>query len=217
MQHLKPTYSNAFSVGTALCDKLTLTAQYIVYNDVVRRITVAAPEENVSMSIYQNIDKMKMYYVSAYIPVKVAKWYNFTAQLSVAKNTYDSDIMPDQRWVCRGNTQHTFNLPLNWTVSLSGWFGTKSVWGNSEIGSMGGIDGSVSKRMFDGKLVASFNWWNIQGFRYVDIISKAQDYKRVENVLNQNQVFNISLTYNFSRGKKADVKKIERGQDEDRL
>lgn len=130
----------------------------------------------------KNIDKLQMFYVSAYVPVKVCSWYNFTVQMNVTKNKYDVSILTDQRWIIRGNTQHTVNLPKNWTISLSGWFGSKGYYSNMEISPMGGIDGTISKRMFNNKLVASFNWWNIQGFRYVDLTVKAQDYLLKESI-----------------------------------
>jgi hypothetical protein len=217
--YLEPTYSDAFTIGATLFDKFVLTTQYTRYNDVVGSITQAAPEPGVTMEISQNIDKKELYYASAYMPVKVMDWYNFTVQLSVSKNKYGSGVMSDQRWVYRGNTQHTFTLPKGWTISVDGWFSSKSSWSNSniEISSIWGINGSINKKFFDNKLVASFNCWNIQGFRNADLIYKANNYLRKENVQNQSQVFNFTLTYKFSVGKKVEVKKAEKGQDEDRL
>lgn len=215
--YLRPTYSDALSVGATLFDKYILTLQYTNFTDVVNRITQASPEPNISMIKSENIDEMKLLYASLYIPVKVTSWYNFTLNLSASKQTLQSQTFNNQSWIYRGNTQHTLTLPKNWTVSIDAWFSSKSTYSNMQVSAMGGVNGSISKKMLNNKLVASANVWNIQGFRYVTLNYKATDYQRRERWLNQNQVFNFTLTYNFSAGKKVDVKKVEKGIEDERL
>ena len=136
---------------------------------------------------------------------------------------YLSQRLSDDATVSRhlmgmGNLSLAFILPKEFYIDVNGYYSSRSVAGNIEMGGTGDVNVAIKKRMFEGKLTMSLGLNNIISPKlktFVNDEAFTRITERSSSTLRRNVT--VSVSYKFNKGKKFRAKSVESGSQEDIL
>jgi len=100
--------------------------------------------------------------------------------------------------------QNQFTLPKGWSTELSGYFNSKAIYGTVVGLPQGAVNFAVAKKVLKDKGSVKLNVRDILG------IQQWRGYSRYQNVdvkihnTWESRVVNLTFTYRFSKGQKAE-------------
>lgn len=171
---LQPEYSNVFQIRHSFNYRLNTTLSYSKTSDLITRQTDADFGKKEAFMTMLNLAEQETYSLNISAPVPITKWWSTYTSLTGFIQRNQGDFGEDRVIDLQVETfniysQHTFNLPLDIQMELSGWYNSPSIWGgNFEISEIWSIDAGLRKSILDGKgnLKVSFtdifktNQWN---------------------------------------------------------
>jgi hypothetical protein len=174
---------------------------------------------NTSRNSDQNIGRMYYYAFSGAYPVKIAKWWsntsNVTAYYSQYKGTLGTAVLDRASFAAELNVTNTFTLPKAFTAELSTYYQTPMVWGAYNLRSLYGINCGVQKAFLDKKLTVklAFNDW----FRSSSprVTTEIEGFREDFVALRDTRVCMLSLVYRF--GQTSPAARRHRGGAEDEV
>ncbi|MCB0560361.1 MAG: TonB-dependent receptor [Lewinellaceae bacterium] len=153
---LKPEYANNIQLTHSFNYRFNTTFSFSHTKDLITRITDTA-EVNASYITWLNLADQYNYSLSISAPIPITKWWssftNMTGSYTQNKADYgDGKLVNLDATVFNIYSQHTFRLPHDFSLEVSGWYNSPSLWGGTfEMDAMWSMDAGVQKKILDGR------------------------------------------------------------------
>ncbi len=154
---LNPEYTNSIQLTHTYNYSINTTFRYSHTKDLITRITDQAPDNiNATYITWLNLDSQSDFELGLSGAVPLAKWWNTYTSLSGYHRRNKADY-GDGKVVDINVTafslynQHTFRLPMDFSLEVSGWYSSPSVWGaNFKTEDMWSLDAGIQKKVLKG-------------------------------------------------------------------
>lgn len=154
---LKPQYTDNVKLSHTYKYTLTTSVSYSYVRDFFAQITDTI-EGTRNFLMEQNIANQQVINVGISYPFNVTKWWSVFISADAYQSRFEAK---NEKYKAITQTtasfygQNTFSLPRKWTMEVSGWFSTPSVWGGTYLTkSLGSLDIAVQKKIFNEKVSA---------------------------------------------------------------
>ncbi len=216
--NLRPTITDDVSLTAVAGYRYTLTLGARISNDEIRQVGFLDPDDpDIFIYQHQNIDRGSMFYANLNTPFTIAKWWNFTVNLT-AMDMGDNYGGNDERSRClQGNFNTAVSLPGSFSVELDGWGRT----GGLTVGNMTlpepewQVNAALKKRMLDNRFTMSLNVWNVVGTNEMRIKLAGEGFSKYTDVTRNWTRYGFSLRYNFRSGVSFKARKVESNTEEE--
>ncbi|MDC6404951.1 MULTISPECIES: TonB-dependent receptor domain-containing protein [Maribacter] len=219
---LQPQYTDNIKFSHTYNYRLTTSLSYSYVSDFFAQVTVAEGESRNFLTT-RNVADQEIVNLGISYPKQVKEWWNIYFSLNAYVSNYKAnspEFLPVKQETLSIYAQNTFNLPRKYTLEVSGWYSSPSVWGGTyRTSALGSLNLAFQKRYFKEKLTArlAFNdilytvpWRGTTQFGDLFIEgSGGSDSRQVA----------FSLTYDFGRDeiKKARNRKTGLEDEKDRI
>ncbi|TLF45578.1 TonB-dependent receptor domain-containing protein [Maribacter aurantiacus] len=219
---LQPQYTDNIKFSHTYNYRLTTSLSYSYVSDFFAQVTVAEGESRNFLTT-RNVADQEIVNLGISYPKQVKEWWNIYFSLNAYVSNYKAnspEFLPVKQETLSIYAQNTFNLPGKYTLEVSGWYSSPSVWGGTyRTSALGSLNLAFQKRYFKEKLTArlAFNdilytvpWRGTTQFGDLFIDgSGGSDSRQVA----------FSLTYDFGRDeiKKARNRKTGLEDENDRI
>ena len=153
---LNPEYTHSFQLTHTFNYFLNTSIGYSHTTDLITRITDTVGV-NATKITWLNLADQKSYNINISGSIPITKWWNsYTNITGYIVDNYaefeDGKVIDISAPAFNLYSQHTFTLPWDISLELSGWFNTASVWeGNFKARPQGSVDAGLQKKLFDGR------------------------------------------------------------------
>ncbi len=153
---LRPEYANNIQLVHTFNYRFNTTLSYSHTKDLITRITDTA-DVNASYITWLNLADQHNYSLSVSAPITITKWWsvftNMTGSYTQNKADYgDGKLVNLDATTFNIYNQHTFRLPHDFSVEVSGWYNSPSLWGGTfEMDAMWSMDAGIQKKILDGR------------------------------------------------------------------
>ncbi|MBI1227289.1 MAG: TonB-dependent receptor [Bacteroidetes bacterium] len=155
---LNPQYSNNISLSYTFMQMVSTSLSFSHTSDLIERLVdISDVNPTAAFVTWENLAEQNNYSINIGSPVPIAKWWNAYVNL----NGYHTDISADfgdgkvvdaNVNAFNGYMQHTFTLPKDFNMEVSGWYNSPSIWGGTfKMDPMWAIDAGISKKLLKGK------------------------------------------------------------------
>ncbi len=203
---LSPEYASSIQLSHSWNYKLTTSISYSHTSDLIARLT-DSEEEKFAFITWKNIADQYTYTLNLSAPLPITSWWNSYTSVSGLRAQNKADFGEGKTidltaYTFNVYSQHNFNLPGNYSVELSGWYNSPSIWeGNFKSSAMYSIDFGIQKSLINDRLnmklsvsdvFKSQNWRGETTFGSQYILAKGSwDSRRVK----------LSASYSFGNSK----------------
>ena len=209
-----------FSLTLVYDYRYTLTIGGNLHRDLIREFCERDPvDPEVSYITYENHDRENHWFVALNLPFQPFYWCDLTANLVGVKQ--DIRMRRSDNYVAHylgfANVVATFSLPADLTLEAR-YAGTSRLYsGNSEVAPFYTLDLKARKGFMDDKLSLVFAVENLfgQASSYASRLDRYQAFSRFEGG-SFGRLFKLSLTWNFSSGKRVKKSGMEIGNNSER-
>ncbi|MCO6477867.1 MAG: TonB-dependent receptor [Phaeodactylibacter sp.] len=153
---LKPEYANNIQLTHSFNYRFNTTLSYSHTKDLITRITDTA-EVNASYITWLNLADQYNYSLSLSAPIPITKWWssftNMTGSYTQNKADYGGGKLVNlDATTFNIYSQHTFRLPGDFSIEISGWYNSPSLWGGTfEMDAMWSMDAGIQKKVLAGR------------------------------------------------------------------
>jgi iron complex outermembrane receptor protein len=153
---LQPEYSNNVQLTHSFNYRLNTTLSYSHTRNLITQQTDTAGT-NASFITFLNLADQYNYSLSVGAPIPLAKWWNTYTNLTAYYRENQGDFGEGKTIdlsVKAFNifSQQTFQLPKGFTLELSGWYNSPSIWGGAfEMNSQWSVDFGVQKKLLQNR------------------------------------------------------------------
>ncbi len=211
---LQPQYTDNLKLSHTYNYRLTTSLSYSFIGDFFAQVTEAA-DDNTNFIIQRNVANQKIINLGISYPTKFNDWWNIYMSINAYRSIYEAtnpDFVSTQQNTLSLYAQNTFKLPKKFTIEVSGWYSSPSVWGGTyETRSLGSLNLAFQKRFFDEKLTARL------GFNDILFTSPWQGTTRFGNLFidgnggSDSRQVRFNLTYNFGSNEVKKARKRKTG------
>ncbi|WP_423148268.1 TonB-dependent receptor domain-containing protein [Rubrolithibacter danxiaensis] len=215
---LKPEFSNNFELSFNQNNRFTLSLLYNYATDV---FTESIEQKgNVFVSSTGNIGKRINAGVSVNTTLKKGSWWMCNIYAELMNNKFRGDLPSSTLnsgstyFSIRPNNQFTFKH--GWSAELTGFYNSKSTYGQFEIGSRWAVDAGIQKKILSNKGTLKLSARDI--FHTIEPSGKITNIPNAEATFHNyldTRVVIASFTYSFSKGTAAKSKQNTGGADEE--
>jgi iron complex outermembrane recepter protein len=134
---LLPQYTNSLELSHTYQYKLTTTVGLSRTTDFFTSITDTT-ESNRNFITTRNLSRQDVISLGVSYPFNIAKWWNVYASLTAYHSNNNADFGLGRTINLNANVlniymQHSITLPHKWTIELSGYYTSPSIWGGTFI------------------------------------------------------------------------------------
>ena len=203
---LRPEYTNNFQLSHNFNYRFTTTLGFSHTKDLITRIT-DVESENSAYITWLNLADQYNYSINIAAPLSFTEWWSsytsITGYLMKNQADYgDGRVVDLEQTSMNVYSQQTFSLPSDFSLELSGWYNSPSLWGGTfKMESMWNLDLGVQKKVLNGQgniklavsdVFKSTGWSGVSEFG--DLYMEA-------NGLNDSRRVRLSFSYNFGNNK----------------
>lgn len=213
--YLTPQYTNACELSYTLKNKYSFT----LFDNVANHVIIQTPQQNdttkVTILQVQNLNKSLQLGTSMNVPVTIAKWWEVNNTLLFYKKNYTSAIqsadLHNSRFTLELFLTNTFKLPKGCIAELSGLYISPFVQGIYKTQSLYSVSASVKKKFMHERLGAKLSMDDVLKSYYVKNTIRFQNQNSTINQRFDTQIFRLTLTYNFIKGKNISSRERSQG------
>jgi hypothetical protein len=187
---------------------ITSTFSYVLVNDIINEQLMQIDSTHTTYVTKTNLAKQNSFTLSVNAAVPVTKWWRANLYVQGAYNKYkgfvNTGIINVEGPAFNANMQNQFTLPKGWSAELSGYFNSKAIYGTVVGLPQGTLNFAVAKKVLKDKGSVKLNVRDFLG------IQQWRGYSRYQNVdvkihnKWESRVVNLTFTYRFSKGQKAE-------------
>ena len=203
---LSPEYTHNIQLKHTFNFMLNTTLSYSKTNNVISRMVDASDDKAVSIGYY-NIADQDQFSLNIAAPLPIADWWRSYTGINTLYENNKSDfgngrVVDLSVVTMQVFTQHTFQLPYEVSLEVSGWYSTPTIFGgNMKTEAMWSMDAGLQKKVLKerGKIslgvsdVFATNKWAGES-TFGDLYMKA-------NGANDNRRFKMKFSYLFGNSK----------------
>ncbi len=160
---LRPQYTNSVAISHTYAYAMTTALSYSHTTDFFAQLTDI--DNNNSKATYlepRNLASERTINLNLSVPMPIKNWWMFYANVNMYNSRYDADftetgstvkkVVSQNIYALNFYGQNTFTLPKGWTLEVSGWYNSPSVWGGVfQTNAMGSLDLGVQKTVMKEK------------------------------------------------------------------
>ncbi|MGN6212376.1 TonB-dependent receptor domain-containing protein [Parafilimonas sp.] len=206
--YLKPQFSHNIELTHVYKNMITSTLSYALVNDIINEQLMQIDSTHTTFVTKTNLARQNSFTLSVNAAVPVTKWWRANLYVQGAYNKYkgfvNTGIINVEGPAFNANMQNQFTLPKGWSTELSGYFNSKAIYGTVVGLPQGAVNFAVAKKVLKDKGSVKLNVRDILG------IQQWRGYSRYQNVdvkihnTWESRVVNLTFTYRFSKGQKAE-------------
>lgn len=211
---LTPEYTHKVEIGSIFWKSFSADIYYALTVDKIAQL--ATPIGNVIEYQNRNFNHSNEYGFSFNAPIKIFKWWTSNSSLAGYNLSYELNNYRISQTTFYARTYHTFTVRNLFDLDAGIDYRSPFVRANTKVAYQLYTDFGISKRLLDKSLMLRFY--------LADVLNTARekDYTEFANTRidfyqkRPTQTFSLSISYNFSSGKKFNAKKIEQSNDEEK-
>lgn len=217
---LQPAFSNIVK-GDYVFKNFVFSVSYTKEEESIAGFQPKTSKDNKQIYAAENLDNIKTVNLSISLPFTVTKWWNM--QNNIEGNwqqlnaIYSKGPFRVEQENFGFNSSQNFILPHNYSAELSGFYGSKGLFGAAVVKAMGMVNVGVQKKFKDnkGKLRAAVdNVFNSGKVRAVTDIPSENIYATVLLTF-RFRTYKLTYTYNFGNNKLKDKRNRGTASDEE--
>lgn len=199
---LKPQYANVLSLSHSYKHFLNTTLSYTYTKDFFARITDSV-DVNKSYLEPVNLDYQKVINLTVNAPFSPKKWWNTYTNLSVYNQHNFAESVNGRNVDVSVTTfsayhQSSFMLPMDFSVQISGWYNSPSVWsGVMQTEANYSIDLGAQKRFLKGRATLKATFSDIFNTAPWVAVQEFPGYYASVNGGWESRQLRLNLSYNF--------------------
>ncbi len=160
---LSPQYTNSFAISHTYAYAMTTALSYSHTTDFFAQLTdIDDRNPNATFLSPRNLATERTINLNISVPIPIKNWWMVYANVNMYNSRYDANFGKDANGVSKIISQNiyalnfygqnTFTLPKGWTLEVSGWYNSPSVWGGVfQTNAMGSLDLGVQKTIMKEK------------------------------------------------------------------
>jgi len=205
---LKPQYMDNFEISHTFHSFLTTSISYGHTKDGITRIIEPGidPVSGDTLILrykYQNVAVRHNYSFNVSAPYEIKKWWNVYTTMSLYYNSFKTNVSGDPLEISSAafyaQMQHTFSLPKDYSIQLSGEYISPQVTdeGLMRMHAMGGVELGFKKQLWDKKATITLNVQDIfRTYRFTGDFKNGNRHVILSNTWDSRMV-RASFTYRF--------------------
>ncbi len=217
--YLKPQYTHSFQAVHVFKSFLNTTLAYSRTKDmIVSDLPQIIASENKTYITSDNLDSQNYLSLTVSAPIPVKKWWNLQTNFSATYNQYKTfyrnatyDVNQFSYNVFANNT---FTLPKNWTVELSGWYNSPTIYGLLVAKPQGMVNLGLQKTIMDKKATIRLN---VQDLFWTNKFRGSTEFEdihlKVRSLWPSRQV-RLTFTYRFGNQNVKGARQRNTGSDD---
>jgi hypothetical protein len=152
---LNPAISDALKLDYNLKQWL-VSLQYSYTKDELAPFQpVIDQDSNEQTMSTQNLSYFRSYVINTSFPILFAPWWelrsNFSGRYQISKTRHLNDNPTSNSYGFTVNLINTFDLPRDFSMEISGYYQSRSVWGIWQFEPLGSVNAGIQKRLADGR------------------------------------------------------------------
>lgn len=165
---LRPQFTNNVELTHTFMGMLNTTIGYSHTNDMFTDV-IDTTETDRTFLTNDNVAAQDNFSISIGAPIPIAKWWQVYVSVTGFIASYDANFregftINETFKAVNLYSEHTFRLPKGWSLQLSGWYNSPSIWGAVfRSKAQGAMDFGIKKQFMDGKATASLSFGDILG------------------------------------------------------
>jgi len=207
---LLPAITDGFDISYQL-KSWWISAKYSTTNNPIQQFqpqTDAETGEQIYRS--ENMSYFNTWIITSSLPIVISSWWEIQNDISVNYLTYKThDALSFDGFTWNASATHTFTLPRDFTIEVSGRYFSKNYDGLLEIDPYGIVGAGIKKSFKNSQLSISFNdiFDTFRPYRFQGIILQGQGVTNFDMDLNARAVnVTFSKTFGNDKLKKVNVK-----------
>jgi iron complex outermembrane receptor protein len=155
---LRPQYTNSVAISHTYAYAMTTALSYSHTTDFFAQLTDIDSLNNKATFLEpRNLASERTINLNLSVPVPIKNWWMLYANINMYNSRYDANfgngkVVSQNIYALNFYGQNTFTLPKGWTLEVSGWFNSPSVWaGVFQTNAMGSLDLGVQKTIMKEK------------------------------------------------------------------
>ncbi len=212
--YLRPQYTNSLELTHTFMGFINTTLGYSRTNDVFTQYIDTPPASDslpkgTTFITNGNVATQDNYSLSLSVPLPpLAKWYEGYLSVTGVHSDFEANFRPGYAFTVGVTSlnlymENTVKLPGDWSVQVSGWYNSPTIWGAVfRSRAMGSLDLSVQKKILDGKgelRLAASDLLGTAGWRSVNDFTPGLYMRGSGNWESQN----VRLSFNYRFGNKG--------------
>lgn len=217
---LQPQYTNSVELTHVYKYMYSTSLKYSYTTDMMTQITDTI-EGSRSFITNKNLASQEVISLYFSAPISITKWWSTFSNVGVFRTRNRADYGEGKEIDLARNTfsiyhQSTFKLPKDFSLELSGFFNSPSIWGaNFANRSFGGMDIGARKKVLNGRgnikmsvsdFLFTMQWRGIQEFGGLYMDARGGWESRQ---------FKVNFSYNFGNDKVKDSRKRKTGLEDE--
>ena len=216
---LQPQFTHSAKLSYTFKQKYILSAGYSTTGEQYTQVFKQDDATKITVVTWENLSKTENMDMTFVIPVEFAKWWRMNTNMTTFYMRYRSPLyggmLDKSQFSFRGNMNHTFTLPKDWSAELTGMYQSKTVYGVGIFNARGSVDAGIQKQLFNNKLTIKAGVTDIfktladnYHIKYdnVDVLGK-QGY--------DSRRFRINITWRFGNDKLKPIRQRSSGAEEE--
>jgi Outer membrane receptor proteins, mostly Fe transport len=216
---LQPQFTHSAKLSYTFLQKYIISAGYSTTGEQYTQVFKQDDATKITIVTWENLSKTENMDMTFVIPVEIAKWWRVNTNMTMFYMRYRSplygEMLDKSQFSFRGNMNHTFTLPNDWSAELTGMYQSKIVYGVGIFNARGSVDAGIQKQLLNKKLTIKAGVTDIfktlsnnYSIKYdnVDVIGK-QGY--------DSRRFRINITWRFGNDKLKPSRQRSSGAEEE--
>ncbi|RZL13307.1 MAG: TonB-dependent receptor [Pedobacter sp.] len=211
---LLPEYTHKLELGSVLYKGITVDTYLAITTDRIGQL--ANPTNKAIEYQPRNFSSSTDYGMNIYAPVKITSSWNTSSSFSLFNSSYRLEDFQIRQTTFNFRTQHYFSFKDIIDLETALDYGSPYVAANTRYAYRLYTDLGVSKRFLDKKLQLRLYAGDLFNTSREKDVTEYSGTRIDFYQKRPTRVYSLSLTYNFSAGKKFSTKQIEQSNEEER-
>ncbi len=220
---IRPQYSNNIQFSHTFMQMVNTSLSFSHTSDLIERIVdVSEVNPNAAFITWKNLAEQNNYSLNIGSPMPITKWWNGYVNLSGYRTDINADlgegkIVDAKIHAFNGYMQHTFTLPKDINIEVSGWYSSPSIWGGTfKMEQMWAVDAGISKKLLKGKANLKLSVNDIFYSQKWSGESNFGDLFMTVHGRGDSRRFRASFSYNFGNEQVKDARKRSTGLEDEK-
>lgn len=217
---LKPAIGDIIKADYTYKKYLLSFAYSHTHDAIARYQTRIDPATNKQIFASENFNNVKSISITVSFPVSISNWWtmqnNAVASWQQVTSDVDDQKLQLKQKTIRINSAQTFTLPADFSVELSGFYQTESMFGTAKLEPYGMINAGVQKKLGKGKLRFGIDDIFNSMIWETSVRIPEQNLDAITNYKFTQRVFKLTYTRTFGNDKLKEKRSRTTGSEDER-
>lgn len=215
---LRPQYTDAVKLTHTFRDQLTASLSYS-YNKDYKMSFIDTLDGRKSVETLINMYYKKLYNFTVFYQLPITRWwesdYNFDLYHESIKGAAGRNILNVDQNSFTFSSNHSFKLPADWSMALSGYYNSKALWGSFVVDPQWSVDAGIQKKVLKGAGVCKLGVTDIFNTLKLTNVRNFGGYYINSYRKWETTQLKLSFSYKFGNKNVTNPRKRKTGQEEE--